>query len=91
MSLDYPDYEEIKRRRKHLLAFAWMVGDRLHYLGVFGALGILLFVFVYVPLKCLFLFLQHKPLPVFVNLQANGCRVACLYGLSSAYFYIRLD
>lgn len=33
MSLDYPFYEEL-RRRDHRAAGWWLVGDRLYYLGL---------------------------------------------------------
>lgn len=33
MSLDYPYYEELCRR-KHRAAWWWLVGDRLYYLGL---------------------------------------------------------
>lgn len=37
MSLDYPYYEELCRR-KHRAAWWWIVGDRLYYLGGLMAL-----------------------------------------------------
>ena len=37
MSLDYPYYEELCRR-KHRAAWWWLVGDRLYYLGLLPAL-----------------------------------------------------
>lgn len=36
MSLDYPYYEELCRR-KHRAAWCWLVGDRLYYLGLLPA------------------------------------------------------
>ena len=36
MSLDYPYYEELCRR-KHRAAWWWLVGDRLYYLGLLSA------------------------------------------------------
>ena len=33
MSMDYPLYEELRRRR-HPAAKWWMIGDRLYYLGL---------------------------------------------------------
>jgi len=33
MSMDYPFYEELCRK-KHRAAWWWIVGDRLHYLGL---------------------------------------------------------
>jgi hypothetical protein len=41
MSLDYPFYEELKRR-KHKAAKWWLIGDILYYLGLLPALLILL-------------------------------------------------
>lgn len=38
MSLDYPFYEELCRRR-HPAAWWWIVGDRLYYLGLLPALA----------------------------------------------------
>ena len=47
MSLDYPYYEEL-RRRNHAGALWWRVGDALYYLGsmggVFATLALLVFV-----------------------------------------------
>ena len=37
MSLDYPYYEELVRR-KHPAAWWWLVGDRLYYLGLLSAM-----------------------------------------------------
>lgn len=37
MSLDYPYYEELCRRR-HRAAWWWLVGDRLYYLGLLPAM-----------------------------------------------------
>jgi hypothetical protein len=37
MSLDYPYYEELCRRR-HRAAWWWLVGDRLYYLGLLAAM-----------------------------------------------------
>ena len=37
MSLDYPFYEQLVRRR-HRTAGWWLVGDRLYYLGLIPAL-----------------------------------------------------
>ncbi|MFO0969211.1 MAG: hypothetical protein U0793_26955 [Gemmataceae bacterium] len=37
MSLDYPYYEELCRR-KHRAAWWWIIGDRLYYLGLLPAL-----------------------------------------------------
>lgn len=37
MSLDYPYYEELCRR-KHWAAWWWLVGDRLYYLGLLPAM-----------------------------------------------------
>lgn len=37
MSLDYPYYEELCRR-KHRAAWWWLVGDRLYYLGLLPAM-----------------------------------------------------
>ena len=37
MSLDYPYYEELCRR-KHRAAWWWLVGDRLYYLGLLSAM-----------------------------------------------------
>jgi hypothetical protein len=37
MSLDYPFYEELCRR-KHCGAKWWMIGDRLYYLGLLPAM-----------------------------------------------------
>lgn len=36
MSLDYPFYEELCRR-KHRAAWWWLLGDRLYYLGLLPA------------------------------------------------------
>jgi hypothetical protein len=36
MSMDYPLYEEL-RRRKHPAAKWWMIGDKLYYLGLLPA------------------------------------------------------
>jgi hypothetical protein len=36
MSLDYPFYEELCRR-KHRAAWWWLIGDRLYYLGLLPA------------------------------------------------------
>lgn len=36
MSLDYPYYQELCRR-KHRAAWWWLVGDRLYYLGLLPA------------------------------------------------------
>ena len=38
MSLDYPFYEELVRRR-HPAAKWWLVGDRLYYLGLLPTLA----------------------------------------------------
>lgn len=35
MSQDYHDYEQL-RDRNRLLAFMWLTGDRVYYLGFFG-------------------------------------------------------
>lgn len=37
MSLDYPYYQELCRR-KHRAAWWWLVGDRLYYLGLLPAM-----------------------------------------------------
>ena len=37
MSLDYPFYEELCRR-KHRAAWWWLIGDRLYYLGLLPAM-----------------------------------------------------
>ena len=37
MSLDYPFYEQLVRRR-HRAAWWWLVGDRLYYLGLLPAM-----------------------------------------------------
>jgi hypothetical protein len=37
VSLDYPYYEELCRR-KHRAAWWWLVGDRLYYLGLLPAM-----------------------------------------------------
>ncbi len=37
MSLDYPFYEELCRR-KHRAARWWLIGDRLYYLGLYSAI-----------------------------------------------------
>lgn len=37
MSLDYPFYEELCRR-KHRAAWWWLIGDRFYYLGLLPAL-----------------------------------------------------
>ena len=37
MSLDYPYYEEL-RRRKHPAAIWWRIGDTLYYLGLLSAI-----------------------------------------------------
>jgi hypothetical protein len=37
MSLDYPFYEELKKR-KHKAAIWWLIGDVLYYLGLLPAL-----------------------------------------------------
>ena len=37
MSLDYPYYEELVRRR-HPGRWWWIVGDRLYYLGLVGGI-----------------------------------------------------
>ncbi len=39
MSLDYPFYQELQRR-KHPAAKWWRVGDALYYLGLLPALGL---------------------------------------------------
>jgi hypothetical protein len=36
MSMDYPNYEEMKRRGSRGRWF-WIIGDRLYYLGLLGA------------------------------------------------------
>lgn len=36
MSLDYPFYEDLCRR-KHRAAWWWLIGDRLYYLGLVSA------------------------------------------------------
>ena len=36
MSLDYPDYEELKRKSR-ILATLWQIGDKGYYLGLIGA------------------------------------------------------
>jgi len=38
MSLDYPEYVELKRRKLWLLSFLWRVGDIGYYIGLLGAL-----------------------------------------------------
>ena len=38
MSLDYPEYLELKKRKLWLLAFVWRVGDIGYYIGLLGAL-----------------------------------------------------
>ncbi len=35
MSLDYPFYQELRKRR-HPAAKWWIVGDRLYYIGLLG-------------------------------------------------------
>ncbi len=35
MSLDYPEYEEL-RKQSSLLGWLWQVGDKGHYLGLWG-------------------------------------------------------
>jgi hypothetical protein len=37
MSLDYPFYQELCRRQ-HRAAHWWLIGDRLHYLGLLAAI-----------------------------------------------------
>lgn len=37
MSMDYPFYEELCRR-KHRAAWWWLIGDRLYYLGLIPAM-----------------------------------------------------
>ncbi len=41
MSMDYPDYEIIRTKSKRL-AFVWMLGDRLYYIGLLGTLFIII-------------------------------------------------
>jgi hypothetical protein len=36
MSLDYPDYEELKKKNR-ILAVLWQIGDKGYYLGLIGA------------------------------------------------------
>ena len=38
MSLDYPEYEEL-RKQSWFLGLLWRIGDLGYYLGLFGALG----------------------------------------------------
>lgn len=38
MSLDYPEYEEL-RKQSWFLGLLWRIGDYGYYLGVFGAVG----------------------------------------------------
>jgi hypothetical protein len=38
MSLDYPEYVELKKRKLWLLAFLWRVGDIGYYIGLLCAL-----------------------------------------------------
>lgn len=33
--MDYPDYEQIRQKNRRL-AFLWMIGDRLYYIGLLG-------------------------------------------------------
>ena len=48
MSLDYPFYEELKRR-KHRAARWWRLGDSLYYLGlILGVLSIIAFLFYFI-------------------------------------------
>lgn len=39
--MDYPDYAEIRNKSRGL-AFVWKAGDSLYYVGLFGALFIIL-------------------------------------------------
>jgi hypothetical protein len=41
MSLDYPEYEKL-RKQSWLLGLLWRIGDWGYYLGLFGTLGSLL-------------------------------------------------
>jgi hypothetical protein len=36
MSLDYPDYEELKKKSR-ILAILWQIGDKGYYIGLMGA------------------------------------------------------
>lgn len=38
MSLDYPEYEEL-RKQSWFLGLLWRIGDLAYYLGLLGALG----------------------------------------------------
>lgn len=36
MSLDYPEYEKLKKKGKTILCFLWRIGDIGYYIGIFG-------------------------------------------------------
>ncbi|WP_146853990.1 hypothetical protein [Brevifollis gellanilyticus] len=38
MSLDYPEYVELKKRKRWFLALLWRLGDIGYYVGLLGAL-----------------------------------------------------
>ncbi len=52
MSLDYPFYEDLKRR-KHKAAKWWLLGDLLYYLGLLPGLLSIPASIIYLILKCL--------------------------------------
>jgi hypothetical protein len=45
MSLDYPDYEELQKKSK-LLCVVWRVGDMGIYAGLFGTIGVPLWLII---------------------------------------------
>lgn len=72
--MDYPDYEIIRTKSKWL-AFVWMLGDRLYYIGLLGAT----FIVIAAPVDALFTWLKGSQvgLPLF-NLGGLIALVSCL-------------
>jgi hypothetical protein len=44
-----------------------MIGDRLYYVGLLGIVGLVAFVFVYLPLNCLFALLHTACLALYLS------------------------
>ena len=75
MSMDYPDYENIRTKSKWL-AFVWMLGDRLYYIGLLGAI----FIVIAAPVNALFTWLKGSQVGLALfNLGGFVALVCCLF------------
>ena len=74
MSMDYPDYEIIRSKSKRL-AFLWMLGDRFYYIGLLGAMFLIIATFA----SSVFTHLKGSQVgPNFLNYLGFGAFVSCV-------------